>query len=119
MSRIHRQGLLNLPRRSQLDLSGTTADHVHALNELERACEAATFGRNQETVLDESYRKAGKMDVERFMSGLDVDKSGLLDVVRSGRPSYRRSRGQASEGGALQAQRVWSAPDQPIRLMEC
>ncbi|KAI0710815.1 hypothetical protein C8Q76DRAFT_72977 [Earliella scabrosa] len=68
----------------QLDLSGTTADHVQALDELERACEAATFGRNQETVLDESYRRAGKMDVENFVSALDVEKCGLLDVVRAG-----------------------------------
>ena len=56
----------------------------HALDELERACEAATFGRNQGTVLDESYGKAGKMDVENFVSALDVEKCGLLDVVRAG-----------------------------------
>ena len=65
-------------------MSGTSAEHIQTFIDLEQACEAATFGRNQENVLDESYRKAGKMDVENFMSGLDLDESGLLDVVRAG-----------------------------------
>ena len=40
-------------------MSGTSAQDVEALNQLERACEPATFGRNAEDVLDETYRKAG------------------------------------------------------------
>ncbi|RPD54608.1 hypothetical protein L226DRAFT_514969 [Lentinus tigrinus ALCF2SS1-7] len=68
----------------QLDLSGTSAQDVEALDELEKACEAATFGRNAEAVLDETYRKAGKMDSDKFLLGLDVDKSRLVDIVRAG-----------------------------------
>lgn len=54
------------------------------LQELEETCDAATFGRNQETVLDETYRKAGKMDVENFVMRFDAERSGLIDVVRAG-----------------------------------
>jgi hypothetical protein len=35
------------------------------------ACEAATFGRNKEDVLDESYRKAGKLDHSQFSIALE------------------------------------------------
>ena len=58
-----------------------TDDDVQKLSE---ACQPATFGRNLEDVLDESYRKAGKMDLENFVSALEVDNTGLLDVVRAG-----------------------------------
>ncbi|KAI0697216.1 hypothetical protein C8T65DRAFT_582830 [Cerioporus squamosus] len=57
---------------------------VESLDALEAACEAASFGRNQETVLDESYRKAGKMDVDKFSLVFDADRSGLIDVVKTG-----------------------------------
>ena len=57
---------------------------VDQLDALERACEAATFGRNQETVLDETYRKAGKMDTDNFCIAFDAGRSGLLDVVQVG-----------------------------------
>ena len=72
------------PVARRVDLSGTSPEHIQPLNELEQACEAATFGRAQETVLDESYRKAGKMDLENFVSALEIDNTGLLDVVRAG-----------------------------------
>lgn len=35
------------------------------------ACDAATFGRNNEDVLDESYRKAGKLDCDKFFTRID------------------------------------------------
>ena len=34
--------------------------------DLSRACSPATFGLNHQDVLDESYRKAGKLDVGKF-----------------------------------------------------
>ncbi|RPD54595.1 hypothetical protein L227DRAFT_604004 [Lentinus tigrinus ALCF2SS1-6] len=64
-----------------VDLSTSSSESLDAL---ESACEAATFGRNQETVLDESYRKAGKMDTNKFSLPFDVEKSGLIDVVKTG-----------------------------------
>ena len=56
---------------------------MEALQALEQACEAATFGRDDEAVLDETYRKAGKMDPENFKTGLDVDTCGLVDTVQT------------------------------------
>ena len=75
---------MNTNGRRRLDLSGTSPAHVAALDELEKACDPATFGRNQEDVFDESYRKAGKMNTSNFMLGLDVDKTRLVDIVRTG-----------------------------------
>ncbi|EJD48524.1 hypothetical protein AURDEDRAFT_35384, partial [Auricularia subglabra TFB-10046 SS5] len=51
------------------------------LKGLADVCQPATFGLNQTDVLDESYRKAGKLDNEDFAVGLDVVGSGLIDAV--------------------------------------
>ncbi|KAJ7368822.1 hypothetical protein DFH08DRAFT_832358 [Mycena albidolilacea] len=64
------------PRRINLETATETA-----LKELESACEKATFGVDQTDVLDETYRKAGKMDLNKFASRLDVVSSGLLDAI--------------------------------------
>ena len=45
--------------------------------------EHATFGLNRQDVLDESYRKAGKLDNTNFALKFDVERSGLIDVIRS------------------------------------
>ena len=37
---------------------------------------------NQENVLDESYRKAGKMDSECFSPMLDLFQTDLIKVIR-------------------------------------
>ncbi|KAJ7138617.1 hypothetical protein C8R46DRAFT_969387 [Mycena filopes] len=52
-----------------------------ALIALAAACDPATFGVNNKDVLDESYRKAGKMDLSKFASRLDVVASGLIDAI--------------------------------------
>ncbi|KAJ7441018.1 hypothetical protein B0H11DRAFT_1882487 [Mycena galericulata] len=64
------------PRR--IDLQTATGSD---LMQLESACEKATFGVNQTDVLDETYRKAGKIDLNKFASRLDVVSSGLLDAI--------------------------------------
>jgi hypothetical protein len=46
---------------------------------LGRACEPASFGRNHEDVLDENYRKAGKMDRARFSISLDASPGTSLE----------------------------------------
>ncbi|GLB45316.1 putative 2OG-Fe(II) oxygenase superfamily protein [Lyophyllum shimeji] len=66
-----RPGWLDLSRASEKDL-----------NALASACEPATFSRNNQDVLDESYRKARQMDPENFATKLDVDKLGIVDRVR-------------------------------------
>ena len=38
---------------------------------------------NYENVLDETYRKAGKMDSERFSPMLDLHQIDLMKVIRS------------------------------------
>ncbi|KAF7291188.1 Fe2OG dioxygenase domain-containing protein [Mycena indigotica] len=47
------------------------------------ACQKAKFGSEeaQGDVLDEDYRKAGKIDVEDFLVRLDAAEAGILDAV--------------------------------------
>ncbi|KAF5374172.1 hypothetical protein D9615_008856 [Tricholomella constricta] len=62
-----------------IDLARATETKLEALSE---ACEPATFGLDQVDVLDESYRKAGKMDTENFAMNFDIDKLRIVDYVR-------------------------------------
>ncbi|KAF7977840.1 hypothetical protein HWV62_2589 [Athelia sp. TMB] len=62
-----------------IDLSKATSAQLQTLTE---ACQPATFGVNQLDVMDESYRKAGKMDVSNFASKFTIDQSGIIDHVR-------------------------------------
>ncbi|KDQ51578.1 hypothetical protein JAAARDRAFT_62459 [Jaapia argillacea MUCL 33604] len=55
-----------------------------ALRHLVQTCDPASFGVNAQEVYDESYRKAGKLDSDAFATKFDLERSGLLDVVRSG-----------------------------------
>jgi hypothetical protein len=48
---------------------------------LVEACQPATFGRNKEDVLDETYRKAGKLDVMQFSTTFCPYELGIVDVV--------------------------------------
>ena len=48
---------------------------------LTEACDPATFGRGNEDVYDESYRKALKMDASNFAAQLDLAASGLIRTV--------------------------------------
>ena len=57
--------------------SATSGD----LDLLTAPCAPATFGRGNEDVHDESYRKAVKMDVSNFAVQLDVAGSGILGAV--------------------------------------
>lgn len=50
-----------------IDLAHPTEEQ---LCHLEEACDPATFGRNQQDVLDETYRTAGKMDIRNFSTNL-------------------------------------------------
>jgi hypothetical protein len=65
---------------SRIDLSQPSeAELAH----LSSVCEPATFGVNQKDVLDESYRKARKLDVAHFATTFELRKSGIMDVVRA------------------------------------
>jgi len=51
------------------------------LDLLTAACDPATFGRGNEDVYDESYRKAVKMDASNFSVQLDLGSSGLMGTI--------------------------------------
>ncbi|KAF8463742.1 hypothetical protein DFH94DRAFT_796348 [Russula ochroleuca] len=61
-----------------INLADATPDE---LEKLTRACEPASFGRKQETVKDENYRKAVKMDSEYFSPILDVFHTDLVNII--------------------------------------
>jgi hypothetical protein len=72
------QALNSLPV-SFLDFSSSTPEDLAALS---AACQAATFGIFNHNVLDETYRKAGKMDKEHFACKLEEEMPRILDAVR-------------------------------------
>ncbi|KAJ8453804.1 hypothetical protein ONZ45_g19562 [Pleurotus djamor] len=51
------------PTFGSVDLLNPTDEKLELLTD---ACEPASFGRNHEDILDETYRKAGKLDVSDF-----------------------------------------------------
>jgi hypothetical protein len=65
--------------RRFVNLSAATPND---LGELSAACETATFGRGNEHVHDETYRKAGKLDREHFSCKLDEQLPKILDAIR-------------------------------------
>lgn len=61
------------------------------IKKLVEASEKATFGRNSQDILDESYRKAWKMDTSQFSTQFDVANSGILDVVHDQLLHYEKN----------------------------
>lgn len=64
--------------RRHINFANATIDE---LEQLSQACEPASFGVNKEDVLDETYRKAGKMDSGYFAPLLDPIQTGLLKII--------------------------------------
>ena len=56
---------------------GPSEDFEHLL----QACQPASFGRGGEAVLDDKYRKAGKLDRSEFATNFCPYESGIVDVV--------------------------------------
>lgn len=44
-------------------------------------CQPATFGRCDKDVLDESYRKAGKLDESQFCTNFNPHEYGIVDAI--------------------------------------
>ncbi|KAK7991459.1 hypothetical protein PG988_000253 [Apiospora saccharicola] len=65
---------LNLP-------SVTGAGDEASLKRLVEHCQPATFGRGGKDILDESYRRAGKMDPTAFCTTFDPYSTGIIDTV--------------------------------------
>ncbi|KIK19542.1 hypothetical protein PISMIDRAFT_107364 [Pisolithus microcarpus 441] len=72
-------GAAGYPPSSRVDLSNSTPEDLDRLSD---ACQPATFGVNREDVYDESYRKAGKLDIPNFAPSFDIGSTGLVDIVR-------------------------------------
>jgi hypothetical protein len=53
------------------------------LDSLTDACQPAPFGRGAESVLDDAYRKAGKLDLNQFSSNFDLHSTKIPDIVAS------------------------------------
>jgi hypothetical protein len=70
----------NINTISRIDLSRAAESE---LANLSASCEPATFGVDQKDVLDESYRKARKLDVADFATKFELHKSKIMDVVRA------------------------------------
>ena len=52
-----------------------------AVEELLQACAPATFGQKGEEVLDESYRKAVKLDSDQFCTSFNPHEVGIVDAI--------------------------------------
>lgn len=57
------------------------ADKPDLLNKLLAGCQPATFGRGQQDILEESYRKASKLDTTAFVTDFCPYAAGIIDVV--------------------------------------
>ncbi|TFK31127.1 hypothetical protein BDQ12DRAFT_619515 [Crucibulum laeve] len=75
-------GLLFYRKGEESSFLDLTAVSEAQLQALEQACEPATFGVNQKDVLDESYRKASKLDTSNFSTNLDLSATQLIDQIR-------------------------------------
>jgi hypothetical protein len=49
---------------------------------LVQACQPATFGLNGKDVIDDSYRKAGKLDRSEFLTDFHPHDCGIIDSFR-------------------------------------
>ncbi|KIJ19142.1 hypothetical protein PAXINDRAFT_128457, partial [Paxillus involutus ATCC 200175] len=76
----------------RLDFSKAGEEEPEALYQ---TCKPATFGRNGENILDETYRKAGKMDLTAFSAPFDPRSLGIHDQISQG--LFTRERGVEME----------------------
>ena len=51
------------------------------IDQLVKACKPASFGLGGEVVLDEKYRKAGKLDKTEFATSFSPYEAGIIDIV--------------------------------------
>ncbi len=63
---------------SYLNLASATDD---VLSKLISSCDAAPFGRGAETVLDDAYRKAHKLDMSQFGMAFDLAGTPILNKI--------------------------------------
>jgi hypothetical protein len=57
------------------------AEDAPAITELLKDCEPATFGHKDREILDESYRKAAKLDCHQFCTNFSPYGFGIIDAI--------------------------------------
>ncbi|RXW16201.1 hypothetical protein EST38_g9657 [Candolleomyces aberdarensis] len=65
--------------------------HDGDIQKLVEACQQATFGRGNQDVLDESYRKAWKLDTTHFAAQFDLARSGIMETVHDQLLHYEKN----------------------------
>ncbi|KAK4506478.1 hypothetical protein PRZ48_000210 [Zasmidium cellare] len=81
------------------------------LGALVKACQPATFGRGNEEVHDEDYRKAGKLDRTAFATTFCPYEAGIIDVVSQLLvPQAKHDKHHCSIKAELYKLNVYSAP---------
>ncbi|KAL6414139.1 hypothetical protein AUP68_00655 [Ilyonectria robusta] len=73
-------GELSQSRNVRLPVSDDTVSQG-AFAQLLVDCEPATFGINKTEVLDETYRKASKMDTDKFSTDFHPHEHGIMDTI--------------------------------------
>ncbi len=76
---MHQRGMLT-SNNSRLNFFQPDNAEVELLA---KCCEPATFGLNKEDVFDETYRKAGKLDVDCFAMNIDLARLELVEEISS------------------------------------
>lgn len=60
----------------------STDDNDKDMSDLIESCKPASFGLNGKDVIDESYRKAGKLDRSEFLTDFHPHDCGIIDSIR-------------------------------------
>ncbi|KAK0439401.1 hypothetical protein EV421DRAFT_1906058 [Armillaria borealis] len=63
---------------NSLNFAAATQDDLARLH---KACDPAPFGRGNETVLDETYRKAEKLDLSHFATSFELCNTAILGKI--------------------------------------
>ncbi|RXW16208.1 hypothetical protein EST38_g9649 [Candolleomyces aberdarensis] len=61
------------------------------IQKLVDVCQQATFGRGDQDVLDESYRKAWKLDTSEFSTQFDIIRSGVMNIIHDQLLHYEKN----------------------------
>ncbi|KAK2052717.1 hypothetical protein LY76DRAFT_583010 [Colletotrichum caudatum] len=79
--------------------------------QLVQGCQPATFGRNSQEILDETYRRAGKMDESAFCTSFNPYEHGIIDtVLHSLAPTDKSSAVKRGVRAELYKLNIYSAP---------
>ncbi|PYH31272.1 2OG-Fe(II) oxygenase [Aspergillus neoniger CBS 115656] len=61
--------------------SETNHSSIHGPQSLLDACQPASFGRGGQDILDPEYRRAGKLDTDRFLTSFHPADFGIIELI--------------------------------------